>query len=997
MKFVVGTRLAALALLFIAVDAVRAGPGDWSGQGPFGGEILLLRADPLVATRVYAFTGNGFYRSDDGGASWTYAESGLLAPHPTNGVFSVSGTVSGRLYLFDDVGRLYSSVDAGNTWIATGYLAPVAATLPQNIQNTLVEGAGNTVWFASGANGLLVSTDGGATFSAASGTGAPSGLTINSVITNPSSPQHVIAAASSGCSASTGACPFYVSANGGATWTTIANPDGVTAASQQRVAYSMSYGPASSVYVSYLDPTIGGSGKLLHSTNDGSSWSSNPLTFGFYAVTASPADANSLWIGNNVSTNAGATYSALPNTGITTNGTFIPAYGVPAAAADYATSGRLWIGTGYAGVFLSNNHGTSWTQSVDGMAATYIRTVVVHPVDNTRLFAGFGDALGDPSQAFFRSTSTGSWTASNSGLNAYQLRTILIDPTTASNVGSTVIYGVGSGYDASPHTNTDRNSGIYKSPDGGLTWATQTGGIPVTSTGIYAGSLRTIIADPRSCDGRGPTAQVCTTGPLKTLFVTGSGNYNFDHAGAHPNRVMKSVDGGVNWADSSTGLPSDQIVSGCAAQEVGGVTPIVMDPTNSQILYIGTFADAEDAGCNEISPTITSGVYKSVDGGATWNAFNTGLPTFDGTPATSVLETLSLTIDPSNPQTLWVSTKDLNISLGTPGEIYKTVDGGQHWFVSNAGINGPDVRALLADPSNPGTIYAASGGLTLPNGSPDPTDPGGVYKSTDGGANWKSISVGFPAAQATALALDPIDPTVLYAGTSGGVYSIVQLPDDDADGVPDLIENAGPNGGDANHDNSQDSGQSNVSTTAPGLFGSYGWQAGMSNASQSARTSAIQQQIKSMKSSQDGIEGGYFTVQVEGSSCTQAVDVAPISPGPLGLDNVAHHGTYTYPRGLVRFEIPRCATANVDVMFNAATFGPGWTWRYYGPSTPGDSSTLGWHDATQLVQSIVGNDWLIHLAVGSFGSYRPTSTNSILFEGGPSYNDTVFSDNLELQ
>ncbi|HEX6833482.1 MAG TPA: hypothetical protein VF132_08110, partial [Rudaea sp.] len=315
-------------------------------------------------------------------------------------------------------------------------------------------------------------------------------------------------------------------------------------------------------------------------------------------------------------------------------------------------------------------------------------------------------------------------------------------------------------------------------------------------------------------------------------------------------------------------------------------------------------------------------------------------------------------------------------------------DGGAHWVRSNAGINGPDVRALLVDPSNPGTIYSASGGT-------GPANPGGVYKSTDGGANWISISAGFPATAATALALDPIDPSVLYAGTNGGVFSMVQLPDEDGDGVPDLIENSGPNGGDANHDLAQDSAQNNVGTTAPGLFGTYGWQAGVANAqtTKARLRSALQAMNGGVASG--GIQGGYFTVQVDNAACPQAVDVTADLAGPLGVDSVPHHGTYTYPRGLVHFEIPGCASSDVEVIFNAQTFGPGWTWRYYGPSTPGDNATMGWHDATSLVTSLVANDWKIHLANGAFGSYRPATVGSILFKGGPAYNEEIFEDKFD--
>jgi len=988
MTCLVFCRLAVRACFLVLVMSsfAHAGPGDWSGQGPFGGSIGSVQADPTVATRVYAATSNGFFRSDDAGTSWAVRETGLLDAHPGNGVFAVSGTSSGTLWMFDDAGRLYGSSDGGSNWLPTGFVLGSTPTPTNPV--ALAAGVGSVVWLAANGGGLLKSSNSGQTFSAVSGAGFPAAQTVALVATNPhdvsAATQHVIASTTTGCDAGTGLCPIYVSADGGGSWTA-ANISGANALSgSAQHLTAVAYGPGANVYALFGDPFQNGT-YLLSSADNGANWSAPGLHFGS-AIAASPSSASTVWLDAAKSINGGSVFTPMGTSGRTTNGTFVPGTSAIAVSPNYPATPRLWIGAPFAGMYLSNDDGATWTSSNDGIAASNIRTVVVHPVDNTRIFAGYGDSISDPSPAFFRSTSVGTWTVSNTGLNAWQLRTVMIDPTTAGTVGSTVLFGVGSGFDSTTIRNSStRNSGIYKSLDGGLTWSTQNGGIPVTGgTGHFAGNLRTIIADPRSCDARGPTAAICDTGPLQTLYVTGGGRGSV--AGPHPYRVMKSIDGGVNWADSSSGLPNDVIdVSGCPSDTVDGVTPIVMDPSNSAILYIGTFANAVDAACNQVTPHTASGVYKSTDSGATWTRFSNGLPTYSG--STAVFDTLSLAIDPLNAQTLWVST--ISADFTVPGELYKTINGGTTWSLSNAGITGPDVRALLADPNSPGTIYAASGGL-------GPANPGGVYRSIDGGATWMSMSVGLPASSATALTLDPIDSTVLYAGTAGGVYSIVQLPDLDADGVPDLIENSGPNGGDANRDFIQDSGETTVGTTAPGLFGTFGWQPGTENASQAARAALLQQKLQAMKTQQvqSGIQGGYFTVQVNGG-CAQAVDIAPINPGPLGKDSVPHHGTYTYPRGLLRFELPQCDAASVDVIFNAAAFGSGWSWRFYGPSTPGDNSTMGWHDATSLLTNRTDTTWTMTLSKGQYGSYRPAGTGAILFEGGPAYTETIFNDKFE--
>jgi hypothetical protein len=212
----------------------------------------------------------------------------------------------------------------------------------------------------------------------------------------------------------------------------------------------------------------------------------------------------------------------------------------------------------------------------------------------------------------------------------------------------------------------------------------------------------------------------------------------------------------------------------------------------------------------------------------------------------------------------------------------------------------------------------------------------------------------------------------------------VQATDTDGDGVPDSVEDAGANNGDANNDSIKDRLQPNVATVPVALVGTYGWHSGVAGSSRPAA---------SMQTMSD-----FFIKSVpagSGTDCQQTVDASMVDAGTLGADSVAHHGTYTYPNGLARFELPQCVAANVDVVYSGATFGPGWTWRYYGPSVPGDVSTIGWHDASSLLLSRVNGDWKIHLANGQFGSYRPAAAGSILFEGGPAYNETIFTDNLE--
>jgi len=81
---------------------------------------------------------------------------------------------------------------------------------------------------------------------------------------------------------------------------------------------------------------------------------------------------------------------------------------------------------------------------------------------------------------------------------------------------------------------------------------------------------------------------------------------------------------------------------------------------------------------------------------------------------------------------------------------------------TNSGPEGGKVRALVADPMDPSTLYAG-------------TDLGGVFKSSDGGASWSAVSSGWaPGATVFALAVDPMTSGTVYAGTDrDGIFKSI--------------------------------------------------------------------------------------------------------------------------------------------------------------------------------------------------------------------------------
>jgi photosystem II stability/assembly factor-like uncharacterized protein len=155
------------------------------------------------------------------------------------------------------------------------------------------------------------------------------------------------------------------------------------------------------------------------------------------------------------------------------------------------------------------------------------------------------------------------------------------------------------------------------------------------------------------------------------------------------------------------------------------IVSIALHPTNANILYVAT----NDA------------VYKSRDGGQLWERF----PSFSARRVTTVA------IDPQLPATIYA---------GTMGDaVYKSPDGGQHWLPHNVGLKEhvSFVNQFVFHPVLSEKIYAAT---TV-----------GAYYTNDAGREWEERMSGMKEVHiVTSIAINHKDPTILYAGTTGGIY-----------------------------------------------------------------------------------------------------------------------------------------------------------------------------------------------------------------------------------
>lgn len=299
---------------------------------------------------------------------------------------------------------------------------------------------------------------------------------------------------------------------------------------------------------------------------------------------------------------------------------------------------------------------------------------------------------------------------------------------------------------------------------------------------------------PTNVSGRMTDVAVVTPrGQSYTLFVAGAS-------------------GGV-WRSRNEGVSWEPVFEHGVSTSIGDVT---IAPSDQDIVWIGT------GEANIFRSSMAgSGVYRSADGGDTWE--------HKGLGATHTIARIF--IHPTDPDVVYVAASGHEWTGNPERGVYKTTDGGDTWdqvlFV-NDHTGAIDV---VADPSDPDTVYAATWDR-LRNKWNDPrntsaTDGSGVWKSTDAGVSWRQINSGLPAAaERGRIGIDVAasKPDVIYAFVDN--YEVARLPEEgeiDSYGRPraPVIRGAtvyrSDNGGESWRQTSENN------DTMQGLAGTYGW------------------------------------------------------------------------------------------------------------------------------------------------------------------------------
>ena len=512
-----------------------------------------------------------------------------------------------------------------------------------------------------------------------------------------------------------------------------------------------------------------------------------------------------------------------------------------AIAVDPQNPSTLYAGT-KSGVFKSSDGGSEWSPTNAGLptqeafpenGGPYIYALAVHPQNGSTIYAGvtYLNFFAEPSgRGVFASTDGGaSWHAANGGIESLAVYSLAVDRQTP-----TTLYLVGRIGTADMHAykSTDGGSswslvstvnvfslvvaidplvsgtvyvgtvgGVFKTTDDGATWTAMNGGLntfidalaidPTNSATVYAGTRGGGVF--KSTDGGSSWTAVnngLTSLQVKALTIDPQSTTLY--AGTRAGEIFKSTDGGTSWSAIDTGVTAPMIHS------------LAVHPQAATTVYVGTDRNgifkSENAGAQWSLTSLRNvrvfslAAHPSASGslfvGDDWSRVYHGsdesgwLFAPDLNPSTPVS---GLAVDPTTPANVFAATsrglyKSANggssftlaqsvqalavaIDPVVPSTIYaggagafKSVDGGSTWTQIVNGLAGTGrLTSLAIDPQNPTTVYAAT--------------QQGVYKTVNGGSNWTPANGGVVGA--VSLAVDPQNPSTVYTGTGSGVFKSV--------------------------------------------------------------------------------------------------------------------------------------------------------------------------------------------------------------------------------
>ncbi len=245
------------------------------------------------------------------------------------------------------------------------------------------------------------------------------------------------------------------------------------------------------------------------------------------------------------------------------------------------------------------------------------------------------------------------------------------------------------------------DGGVWKSTDGGTTWAPKTDATPTTSIGALA-------IDPTD----------------ESTIYAGTGEANYANHCRYGLGVLKSTDGGESWT-----LLAGATFAGRTFSK------IVVDPTGAHVwAAVGHAGGFPELAAAKGHPGATGpvGVFRSDDGGASWIQMAGGLPAVEAT---------DVAVAPTVPPSIYAAIG--RIFGSAQNGVYRSTDGGASWTKLAGGIpSGATIgrTSLAFAPTQPARVYALVASAASSSGGNASTF--GAYRSDDSGAHWTTLPIG---------------------------------------------------------------------------------------------------------------------------------------------------------------------------------------------------------------------------------------------------------------
>jgi photosystem II stability/assembly factor-like uncharacterized protein len=228
---------------------------------------------------------------------------------------------------------------------------------------------------------------------------------------------------------------------------------------------------------------------------------------------------------------------------------------------------------------------------------------------------------------------------------------------------------------------------------------------------------------------------------------------NTFYFGATGGGVWKTTDAGSNWKNIS-----DKYFGGT-------IGAVAVAPSDEDVVYVG---EGENTIRGNVSEGL-GGMWRSDDGGRTWK--NIGLK--DGR------HIIRIVVHPKDPNTVWAAVLGHAFGPNEMRGVYKTTDGGKTWRRTLFANNQSGAVDLVMEPGNPSVFYAATWRMIrTPYSMESGGEGSGLWKSTDGGESWTSITAkkGLPRGLwgIVGVAVAPSNPDKIYAlieNAAGGLYA----------------------------------------------------------------------------------------------------------------------------------------------------------------------------------------------------------------------------------